>query len=211
MLLLFFSPMYRIISRNVKIAAIQLAEHQHLPLDDILVCCSISWCTFFCIQKIWQTTGDVIPHAPTRSGQPQGLHRDDIHYLLQLIRQNPDYFLDELLHLLKTNHFISVNYSTIHDKLVCAGVSCKRLQCIALESNETQHANFISHMAQFSPEELASSMKSPRINALLGDATEGPNEGLELVNCSHLFVDNACPPLDSCLLMALWQWHRSRV
>ena len=44
---------------------------------------------------------------------------------------NPDWFLDEFLHLLKTNHFISIHYTTIHRQLECANVSCKKLLCIA--------------------------------------------------------------------------------
>ena len=33
--------------------------------------------------------------------------------------QNPDYFLNELLHMLKMNHFISVHYVTIYQELEC--------------------------------------------------------------------------------------------
>jgi transposase len=139
---------YRIIHRDVKIAAIQLSERQLLPLKDILLCCGFSRCTFYRILKLWQETGDVINEPPVMRGRYQTLHHTDIHYLLQLIRQNPDYFLDELLCMLKTNHFISVHYTTIHDELICAGVSQKRLQCIALERNEALRADFISRMAQ---------------------------------------------------------------
>lgn len=56
--------------------------------------------------------------------------------------------------MLKTNRFISIHYTTIHDELVHAGVSRKPLQRIALEWNEALHADFISRMAQFLPEEL---------------------------------------------------------
>ena len=56
--------------------------------------------------------------------------------------------------MLKTNHFISVHYTTIHDALDHAGVSRKRLQRIALEWNKALRADFIGCMAQFSPEEL---------------------------------------------------------
>jgi hypothetical protein len=56
-----------------------------------------------------------------------------VEYLLRLIQQNPDFFLDELLYLLKTNHFISVHYTTIHQELERAGVSHKKLKQIALE------------------------------------------------------------------------------
>lgn len=146
--------MYRTISRDVKIAAIQLFERRLLSLSDILLCCGFSRRTFYRIQKLWNTTGDVITQPPVRSGRVRGLHRDDVHYLLQLVRQNPDYFLDELLHLLKTNRFISVHYTTIHEELRRAGVSRKRLQRIAIERNESLCARFISRMAQFSAEEL---------------------------------------------------------
>ena len=146
--------MYRHISRDVKIAAIQLAERQLLPLNDILLCCGFSRRTFYRILKLWQTTGDVINNLPVQRNQHQTLHHTDIHYLLQLVRQNPDYFLDELLKLLKTNRFISVHYTTIHQELTHAGVSRKRLQHVALERNEALCADFISRMAQFSPEEL---------------------------------------------------------
>jgi transposase len=144
---------YRAIHRDVKIAAIQLSERQLLLLNDILLCCGFSRSTFFRILKLWRETGDVV-HERVVYGRYRTLHQTDIHYLLQLIRQNPDYFLDELLRMLKTNRFISVHYTTIHDELVRAGVSRKRLQRIALERNEALRADFIARMAQFSPEEL---------------------------------------------------------
>ena len=146
--------MYRAIHRDVKIAAIQLAERQLLPLNDILLCCGFSQRTFYRIKKLWQEAGDVANEPPALRGHYRTLHYTDIHYLKQLIRQNPDYFLDELLCMLKTNRFISVHYTTIHDELTRAGVSQKRLQSIALERNEALRADFISRMAQFYPEEL---------------------------------------------------------
>ena len=147
---------YRTIHRDVEIAALQLAERQLLPLNDILLCCQISRCSFFFyrIMKLWWETGDVINDPQVLRGCYRTLHHTDIHYLLQLICQNPNYFLDELLFMLKTNRFISVHFTTIYDELSCAGVSRKRLQCIALERNEALHADFIAHIAQFFPEEL---------------------------------------------------------
>ena len=145
---------YRIIHRDIKIAAIQLSERELLPLKDILLCCGFSQRTFYRIFKLWRETSDVINEPSVMHGQYWTLHHTDIHYLLQLIRQNPDYFLDELLRMLKTNRSISVHYTTIYDKLVRAGVSRKLLQRIALEWNEALRADFISRMAQFSPEEL---------------------------------------------------------
>ena len=144
---------FRAIHHDVKIAAVQLSEWQLLHLNDILLCCGFSQSTFFRILKLWQETGDVIKEQAVY-GCYRTLHQTNIHYLLQLIHQNPNYFLDELLCKLKTNHFISVHYMTIHDGLICAGISQKRLQCITLEWNKALHADFIAHMAQFSPEEL---------------------------------------------------------
>jgi len=79
---------------------------------------------------------------------------DDIDYLLRLVRQRPDWFLDELLHLLKTNRFICVNYVTIHRTLIRAGASLKKLKKIAMERNEAGRNAFIQHMAQYGPDEL---------------------------------------------------------
>ena len=56
--------------------------------------------------------------------------------------------------MLKTNRFISVHYSTIHDELLRSGISRKRLQKIAKERDEDLRADFITRMAQFAPEEL---------------------------------------------------------
>jgi transposase len=144
---------YRAIHRDVKIAALQLAERQLLPLNDILLCCGFSRSTYYRIMKLWRETGDVI-NEPVLHGRYRTLHHTDIHYLLQLIRQNPDYFLDELLRMLRNNRFISVHYTTIHEELTRAGVSRKRLQRIARERNEALRADFIARMAQFYPEEL---------------------------------------------------------
>ena len=101
--------MYRAISRDVKIAAIQPAERQLLPLKDILLCCGFSRRTFYRILKLWRETGDVINNLPVQRGGPRTLHHTDIHYLLQLIQQNPNYFLDKILKMLRMIFFQSPN------------------------------------------------------------------------------------------------------
>lgn len=103
---------------------------------------------------LWNTTGNVLPPRASLCGHVHNLDHDDLGYLLVLICQNPDYFLDELLHLLETNRFISVHYVTIHCDLERAGVSSKKLKKIALERNEERCATFISRMAQYAPEEI---------------------------------------------------------
>jgi transposase len=144
----------RKISRDVKIAAIRLYERHLLPLDSILDCCGFSERTFYRILKLWQQTGDVINPARNLYGRLRILDHDDVQFLLRLVYQNPDYFLDELLHLLKTNRFVSTHYATIHRELKRAGVSFKKLKRIAKERSEHQRADFIRRMAQYGADEL---------------------------------------------------------
>ena len=145
---------YRHISRDVKVAALRLYEKDLLELDDILDSCGFSRRTWFRVLKLWRETGDVVPVAKGIRGRPRILLNEDIDYLLELIRSNPDYFLDELLDLLKTNRFISVHYTTIYFELEHLQVSRKKLKKIAEERDELCRADFIARMSQYSPEEL---------------------------------------------------------
>lgn len=145
---------YRKISRDVKLAAVRLYERELLPLEDILDCVGFGERTFYRVLALWRETGDVVKHNFGAPGRPRALHFDDVHYLLRLIQQQPDWFLDELLDLLKTNRFISVHYVTVHRALVAARVSLKKLKKIASERKEETRNEYISHMARYSPEEL---------------------------------------------------------
>ena len=145
---------YRIITRDVKIAAVRLYERELLDLEDILDCCGFSRRTWFRIWRLWRETGDVVPEKKTIQGHVRHLDHEDLDYLLELIRDNPDYFLDELLYLLATNCFISVHYTTIYRELERLNISRKKLKKIALERNEERRANFVARMAQYDPEEL---------------------------------------------------------
>ncbi|KAJ3536464.1 hypothetical protein NMY22_g6034 [Coprinellus aureogranulatus] len=145
---------FRHISRDVKVAAIRLHESDLLDLDDILDVCGFSRRTFFRILKLWRETGDVVkPDCQTR-GRPRILIRDDIDYLLELVNENPGYFLDEFLDLLDTNRFISVHFTTIYRELERLGMSRKKLKKIASERNNLLRADFVGRMAAYSPEEL---------------------------------------------------------
>jgi transposase len=144
----------RRISADVKKAALRLYLHNVLSLDDILACCDISRATFFRAWRLWQETGEVAKRPSALRGRPRLLHTDDLRYLLTLIAARPDWFLDELLNLLKTNRFISVHYSTIYNALVRAGVSLKKLRIIAQERSEPLRADFIRRMAMYTPDQL---------------------------------------------------------
>jgi transposase len=145
---------YHYIPRAVKISAMQLWERELLPLNTILDVTEMSRSTFFRILKLWRDTGDVISHKSSLRGRLRVLNYDDMQHLQVLIEQNPDYFLDELLHLLETNRFISAHYTTIHRALEQAGVSRKKLKKIAYERSEPLRADFIGRMARYDPEEL---------------------------------------------------------
>ncbi|KAH7908408.1 hypothetical protein BJ138DRAFT_1012873, partial [Hygrophoropsis aurantiaca] len=115
-------------SRDVKIAAIKLFEHDLFHLSDILECCGFSERTWYRILKLWHETGDVVKPEESITGRIRLLDRDDIDHLIQLVRDNPDYFLNELLDLLQTNRFISVHYGTNYRELERAGMSYTKLK-----------------------------------------------------------------------------------
>jgi transposase len=106
--------MFRKISHDIKIAAINLHESNIFPLSDILACVGFSEQTFYCIVKLWRETGNIVSHRHgNHARRPQLLHYNDIQYLLRLVQHRPDWFLNELLNLLKHNRFVSVHYTTI--------------------------------------------------------------------------------------------------
>jgi len=146
--------MYRKVSRDLKLCAIKMYELDILPLWLILDCVGFSLLTFYRILDLWVTTGDIVAHNFGTPGRSRLLHFDDVEYLVWLIRHRPDWFLDELLSLLKTNRFILVHYMTVHRELCRLGVSRKKLKRIAAERNEDAWNDYIGHMAQYDPDEL---------------------------------------------------------
>jgi len=132
----------------------RMHEHGILSVAQIIDCLQISRRTFYHVLELWHTTGDVIRHTNGVRGRPRILHFDDIDYLNRIIKHCPDWFLDELLSLLETNRFISAHFTTIHRELVRAGVSTKKLKKIAAERNENLRADYMRHIAQYSPEQL---------------------------------------------------------
>ncbi|PPR04773.1 hypothetical protein CVT24_007089, partial [Panaeolus cyanescens] len=82
------------------------------------------------------------------------LHYADVDYLKTLVQHRPDWFLDELQHLLLTNRFIAVHLATIHRELVRAGFTYKTITKVASERNENLRADFVMRMANYTPEQL---------------------------------------------------------
>ena len=146
--------MYRKISCDVKIAAMNLYEWNLLSLEQILDCVGFLESTFWHTLQLWRETGDVVNHPKGSPGCPRTLHFDDVNYLIQLINHRPTWFLNKLLSLLKSNHFIATHFTTIHRELVCAGISLKKLRKIAKEQDKDKRAEFVRWMSQYSPEEI---------------------------------------------------------
>jgi len=63
--------MYRKISCDVKLAAINLHERQLLSLENILACVGFSESTFWRILKLWRETGDVVSISNRIRGRPR--------------------------------------------------------------------------------------------------------------------------------------------
>jgi transposase len=137
----------RRISRDVKIAALNLYEQGHLSIKQILACVGFSRSTFFRVLHLWRTVGDVV-RPQNRTGRPRLLHHDDVDHLIQLIHHRPDWFLDELLNLLKHNRFISVHYTMIHRELERAGMSTKKLDEIAEERSEPSRLDYVREISE---------------------------------------------------------------
>lgn len=152
--MLFSTTMFCKISRNVKIAAMKLYEDAHMSKDNIIHCVGFSESTFWCTLKLWRETGDVVTPLCATHGCPRLLLYDDVDYLVRLIEHHPTWFLDEFSEMLDSNRFISIHYVTVHRTLECAGVSYKKLQCIAKERNELHRAEFVARMAQYQSEEI---------------------------------------------------------
>ncbi|KAG1824885.1 uncharacterized protein BJ212DRAFT_1261516, partial [Suillus subaureus] len=112
-------------------AAIYLYEHNLLNLQDILNCCRFSQWMWYHVLRLWRDTGDVANHPMGVHGCVHCLECEDIEYLLELVHDNLDYFLDELVSLTRTNSFISIHFTTVFNELKCAGMSQKKLKCIA--------------------------------------------------------------------------------
>jgi hypothetical protein len=110
--------------------------------------------TGYCIQKLCHNTSDVMTTIKSFCSQLRTLNNEDFHYLAKLISSNPAYFLDKLQYLLKTNHFISVHFTSIHNLLLHHNINRKRLQQMACKRDKDTQADFIARMAQYSPEEL---------------------------------------------------------
>ncbi|PPQ78673.1 hypothetical protein CVT24_002262 [Panaeolus cyanescens] len=145
---------FKKISRDIKLAAMRLYDDNILPKDVILHYLNFSSRTFDRIHALWVATGDVVRHTNGVRGRPRILHFSDVEYLKQLVRHRPNWFLDELQHLLQTNRFIAAHFTTVHRELVRAGFTTKDIKKVALERDEGLRADFIGRMAQYTPIQL---------------------------------------------------------
>jgi hypothetical protein len=150
----FVPPLYQCLAKSVVTSRSRLSSCTNIDVDDIFNCCNFSCWTWFQLRilKLWHETGNVVSETQSLSGCLRTLEYGDIHYLQYLIEDNPDYFLDELLYLLKTNQFISLHFTCL--SRTPARVSHKKLQHIAKERDKARQIDFIRRMAQYNPGEL---------------------------------------------------------
>ncbi|KAF8229524.1 hypothetical protein L208DRAFT_1286090, partial [Tricholoma matsutake] len=98
----------------------------------------------------------------------------------------PDWFLDELVDLLRENHFVSVHLVTILCELDHAGYSVKKLKWIAVEQSKEKQSTFVYHMGQYTPDQFGFLDETLKDKRLLGDGKEeqrrerGQREGRSL-------------------------------
>ncbi|KAJ6585987.1 hypothetical protein B0H19DRAFT_1321889 [Mycena capillaripes] len=167
----------RTVQYQVKLAAMNLFERDILPLQDILDIVGFSESTFWRVRKLWHETGWVEKPKSEICGRRRLLHRDDLDYIRGsqsrrlrrdygrrfendyelikvLVKLRPDWFLDEMLNLLKHNRFISVHFTTIFRELERLGMSRKKLKKIASERNEAVRLDFVRRMAGYPAEYL---------------------------------------------------------
>lgn len=145
---------FRNIPKEIKIAAIRLYQANLLPLPVICDFLSLSRATFYHCFALWLQTGSPVRHMNGVRGRPRRFHFSDVEYLTWIIQHRPDWFLDELAHLLETNRFVTAHFTTVHRELVRAGISHKKIKKIAAERNEDLRADYIGCMAQYLPEQL---------------------------------------------------------
>ncbi|KAF7348782.1 Transposase domain-containing protein [Mycena venus] len=144
----------RVVQYQVKLAVMNLFERDILPLKDILEICGFSESTFWRTRKLWRETGWVEKPKSHIRGRRRILHRDDLDYIMNLVKLRPDWFLDELLTLLKHNRFISVHFTTIFRELERMGMSRKKLKKIAAERNENVRNDYLRRISEYPAEYL---------------------------------------------------------
>jgi hypothetical protein len=106
-------------------------------------------------------TGNVVNDIPKQCGSVCGLNHDNVQYLLWLDRDNLDYFLNELLNLLKTNHFISIHYTTLQYTKNSRVLELAANDCSASPSSAMKHYKHNSSLVwpDLNPRSLASLMR----------------------------------------------------
>jgi transposase len=144
----------RYITPGLKLAAVRMYEGGHMQLPQILRIVNFSRSTFFRTWEIWRTRRHVVLPPSPLVGRPRLMVKDDLDYILDLIRHNPSKFLDELGNMLENSRFIAMHWSTICRALIQAGVSHKKLRKIAQERNENVRSDFRLRMAAYTIDQV---------------------------------------------------------
>lgn len=141
----------RRISDDVKWAAIR-GVRMGLPEDQMLKIADFSKSTLDRIKRRLRSAGTVSKKEPIGRSRPRALDRDDLKYLLALVRHSPTKYLDEFQSLLLENRALDVSISTIHRSLEREGYSYKFVQKVAAERDPALRADFVRRIGRYPPE-----------------------------------------------------------
>jgi len=138
----------RCISDDLKMAALRLKARGRDSVTEILDIVRFSHNTFRRAQRRYNQVGTVAKAQAIGRGHPRKAVRGDIQYLIRLAHHKPVMFLDEYQRRVDENRLLSLSMTTIHRKLIQAGLSVKHVQKMAAERDPMKRANFrrrISH------------------------------------------------------------------
>ncbi|TEB22296.1 hypothetical protein FA13DRAFT_1577402, partial [Coprinellus micaceus] len=103
-----------------------------------------------CALKVWDNTGDV--SLGWRGGRSHVLEPAHCEYILSLLENTPDMYLDELQHQLENTHGVVTTISTISRTLHRLGVSSKKLSRMACEHSDEAWCRFGFEIGQYPAE-----------------------------------------------------------
>ncbi|KIJ42449.1 hypothetical protein M422DRAFT_48268 [Sphaerobolus stellatus SS14] len=106
--------------------------------------------------QLWNEIGNLVhdPKEYAKRGQPMVLDEMACNYMMHLLDEDPDLYLDEIALELTETLGVTPALSTIHRTLEMLGYSTKKLSETALEHCESSRQDFLFKMSEESPEQL---------------------------------------------------------
>ncbi|KIJ56997.1 hypothetical protein M422DRAFT_80294, partial [Sphaerobolus stellatus SS14] len=108
------------------------------------------------ILQLWNEIGSVVcnPKEYSKRGRPMVLNEMACNYMMHLVDNDPDLYLDEIALELTETLGVTPALSTVHRTLEMLGYSTKKLSKTALERCETSRQDFLFKISEESAERL---------------------------------------------------------